>query len=788
MNKHVEVWDDDEDLWGDILYTPTHISDIQDVHDNEKNKSFENEMIIKDINEIVEKTELSGIPLPKNIVPSSLIGGTIRRLGTRKAGVAVMDDWSDDLQLTPAILNGKVVQRSENIDDDDDIFKEIEDWSIKTIKPQTAVQKRLREGLLPRKSVEPSFVAPNDSCEDAFEKDFDIPLDVNHLYIHHPPTKTYSASSVSHATMESDNDDWGDSSLGIRSARGDSRSARASVTSSLSPSMSSITLSEDEGILDGIELSSNTLDLQKRFDTCRQKKMNEPTFKEFQSLKEDFFSDIELDEDHFLDPSKNLNSNVNIISHLLTNDTYNLQKKPQATIKFSAKTSRIPQPIFQSSKINKDISKTPYHGTKPYYGQGKEISKKPSLINFQESDESFHVMSTKRSMPSLQTQHLSPQCTSSDNSRIKSNYCNTYYNQSKTSIENGHSKTYSSASSTSNSRFSKGSDDFSGIINRIPRYASPTNASLARGTVLLNKFQKCTSDGISRDHSPTRIITQPQKFVNFGDGTELDAFDDLPICPAIESKYFQKNHKKEHIKYKDSSNVPLSSNYLKMIEIDRYREKESFKNSTHPMITRQSNLKSKNPMQSFSKIKLKKKIKQMPTLIRNLNSSPIPKVIGQMKYNPQTRIWEGNEIELQKFDLNSASSPRPALISHISDKKDIQVVGDMMFDPLKMCWVKIDPSTEDEKDPFEGIVDLVSNDPFVFSESGKSYKNSLSNSNYLDTQDFVVGEEFDVGPGFVQKQKKEEEYWRKNMQGWIKRGFPNRNHLREIRKIVINEQ
>ncbi|KAG4304690.1 hypothetical protein PORY_001743 [Pneumocystis oryctolagi] len=780
-DRQVEVWDDN-DLWGDVYDYKDDVMDNSVLRDSKEERSFEDEMMAKDIHEVMEKAEKSGIPLPRNITPSALMGGTILRLGTRKAGVAVMDDWGDDLQLTSAILNGKIVGKSATVDDED-VFKEIDDWSTK---PQTAVQKRLREGLLPRKSTEPSFAQQNDTSDDAFEKDFDIPSGMDDFQIHYPSGKIPQVPSMSQTlTLESDNDDWGDSSLGIRSAGGESRSARASVASSLSPSMSSITLSEDEGILDGIELPSAALDLQKRFNTLKQKKMNEYILKDVPPLKEDFFVDIEMDDDLFYDSSKKLNSNVNIIKHMADDDVLNLQRKPQATIKFSSKTSRIPQPIFPSVRTSRDnVSKTPCSGAQAFINQEKMVSKKPSLMNFRNTEDEFHIMSTKRSMPSLQVQHPSPSQYVSDSSRLKSNLYNAYHNQSKTVIENGHSKTHSNTSNMSGPRYSKGSDDFSWMINKVPRYASPTNASLARGATLLNKSQKYAFDKVPQDYSPIKIITRPRKLTNFGDGTELDAFDDLPTCPSMENRYPIKT-RKEQPKYKDISDSQLASAFSKILEIDKYKDRESCKNTVHPVISRQNNLKT--PLQVFpNKIKLKKKNKQMPTLIRNLNSSPIPKVIGQMKYNPQTRIWEGNEIELQKFDLNTTSPPRPALISHISDKKNIQIVGDMMFDPEKMCWIKIYPSKEDENDPFEGIKDLTSDDPFVSFDSGKDSRNSLSNSNYLDTHNFTVGEEFDVGPGFIRKQKEQEENWKKNIQGWIRQGLPNRSHLREIREIVIN--
>lgn len=126
-------------------------------------------------------------------------------------------------------------------------------------------------------------------------------------------------------------------------------------------------------------------------------------------------------------------------------------------------------------------------------------------------------------------------------------------------------------------------------------------------------------------------------------------------------------------------------------------------------------------------------------------------VVGEMTWNPHTLRWEGNESILASFDPPSTSPPnsrpnskagavrpgaRPALITHLtpgtiglasvgdaqsrltgpsnignpskiltSPDKDrystIRIVGDMQFDPQKMCWVSLVP----EEDAFEGMAD-----------------------------------------------------------------------------------
>lgn len=96
-----------------------------------------------------------------------------------------------------------------------------------------------------------------------------------------------------------------------------------------------------------------------------------------------------------------------------------------------------------------------------------------------------------------------------------------------------------------------------------------------------------------------------------------------------------------------------------------------------------------------------------------------------MVWNPATLRWEGNESILRDFDTVVSSSARPALITHYtggsttslaglnspvagaangnngaSSSGTVRIVGDMRFDPEKMCWV----SLVDEDDPFEGML------------------------------------------------------------------------------------
>lgn len=116
------------------------------------------------------------------------------------------------------------------------------------------------------------------------------------------------------------------------------------------------------------------------------------------------------------------------------------------------------------------------------------------------------------------------------------------------------------------------------------------------------------------------------------------------------------------------------------------------------------------------------------------------------------------------------SPPRPALISQISVPRGVQYEGRMVFDPVKMTWLKAarpsnDPRSpseaDEEEDPFAGLDDLKDNESVVGG-------NGVGGVGSQDPEDpAFVGEEFDVGPGFIRRQRDEEAIWRRRVEGWV---------------------
>jgi hypothetical protein len=180
-----------------------------------------------------------------------------------------------------------------------------------------------------------------------------------------------------------------------------------------------------------------------------------------------------------------------------------------------------------------------------------------------------------------------------------------------------------------------------------------------------------------------------------------------------------------------------------------------------------------------------------------------------MYYNPYTFRWEGNENDLAHFDPPASSpstasipshmlrerdnpshyrekentTPRPALITNINNSQNVQVVGGMVFDPQRMCWLKMPSSGtsnkgksedggtmdgfdafDDEEDVFKDVPDLA--DEKKDEEVGGRKSDGASGLK----DDWLVGEEFDVGPEFVRRQREEEERWRRKCEKWVGKG------------------
>jgi hypothetical protein len=180
-----------------------------------------------------------------------------------------------------------------------------------------------------------------------------------------------------------------------------------------------------------------------------------------------------------------------------------------------------------------------------------------------------------------------------------------------------------------------------------------------------------------------------------------------------------------------------------------------------------------------------------------------------MFYNPETFRWEGNETVLNAFERPASSpsvaslppnilrerentTPRPALITNIGATKGFQTVNGMRFDPVNMCWIKEPSNRKSEAhDPLDGFDALDDGDdedvfkdiPDLEDKNGGGGEGGSGGRMSDVKDDWLVGEEFDVGPAFIKRTQDEEQRWKKKLAAWQ----PGKHQRRDSWKWTIRE-
>ena len=355
-----------------------------------------------------------------------------------------------------------------------------------------------------------------------------------------------------------------------------------------------------------------------------------------------------------------------------------------------------------------------------------------------------------------------------------------------------------------------------------------------------------------------RPITKPTKRRNFGDGSELEIFDDLPTSATMESRFVKQPIGKGQPRLRnmlgqslqnpsvssitttmtigtrsDRTETPMPSTPLSPTKHDHVpsfardtaasrNAREQRQASMHvnsrdnlrdapsgPLAPLSTNWRSRlaglsNISQTFRR---KNKEPQKPQLIKPLGDGVNEaKTVKGMHYNPLLFRWEGNENVLTSFDtpiqpaLLTPTSPKPApaLITNVGSlATGVQISGGMIFDPQRMCWLKMAPSQqrdssnpnlrggvgsvqlEEEEDVFAGLDDLREEDEGSRQASLRKVSGDIADRTGAtdettgggDSSDEgfqVVSEEFDVGPEFIRRQRAEEEKWRRKTDRWMR--------------------
>jgi len=321
-----------------------------------------------------------------------------------------------------------------------------------------------------------------------------------------------------------------------------------------------------------------------------------------------------------------------------------------------------------------------------------------------------------------------------------------------------------------------------------------------------------------------RTLTRPARRRNFGDGTELESFDDLPISASAESKFVKnpagrgaprsartrlsQSRVTPPVESPTQSSTPPSTSTLN--PTPRFaRDTNASRNAREQRIA-SLNLKSRDSqsLTSFNsnwktqthhisrispnsapvrsrKPKATTKSMSKPHLIKPIGSGvQESKSLRGMRYNPTTFRWEGNENLVQDFDVATgpkSPKPAPALITNVGTMQNVQAVGGMIFDPHRMCWLRATSGAgnqggvvpEDEDDVFAGLDDLEDKAAGTTGrtsgtlESFNSHPAGDDPSAGETSDEGPITEEFDVGPEFIRRQRAEEEKWRRKVDRWI---------------------
>ncbi|KAH6642527.1 hypothetical protein C7974DRAFT_385600 [Boeremia exigua] len=807
-------------------------------------------------NKAIFSAKQAGIPIPTSVPASALMGGSIKRLGKPRSSkrVELDEDWGNDLEL-PDPARGELKLRAPmpHTPDDHDDFGD--DWGEGSLGIRFAGTRRDPRG---GRSSSASAMSPSmGSCMTLESEDDDLtglllpvePMDFSarlarlkaaeqppapspfagHQHREPPPTSVPAAVPAEDVPVpaeesvhqEPPEDDFeADFDLPANFpplALTHPHAHSPAVTPFTSPPLES-------------EAASSPVPLSTPADE-----------------EEDFMDGLDFGAGEVLDPRKlTLNRNI-VVKKTASKPATPPAARPTASITFTDKPSsgsRIPRPLPTSTARTR---LTPVYES----GAAMPVSTRPMPTTT-----SAQYLKAKRSAPMLRSSNFQPTPRSSapflpaGNSTAQSHH-----------VTNRNSQPHLRRDSDPRRPLS-------------PSMRSHSRMSLT-GQMDLQTPNRATSrrdqapSALGRHPPPPKKLTKPSRKRNFGDGHELDLFDDLPTSVVKEKQYektprnsasnktLRSQNSTSRLPMPDRMTTPLPpqtpKSPPKTDNTPRFaRDTASSRNAreqrlagtrsrgegpilppTRP-VSWQAQVAARSPHTSPTALR-KKGTGSKPQLIRQM-TQPFTQTEKGMVYNPSMQRWEGNEDVLVSFSqpnnstttlaLTTASTPtfappgmshgrahdrsqsmshnllssihsrnlsaprlmkvpsnpapapsppRPALISQISAPRGVQYDGRMVFDPVKMTWLKAPRHStgpqspmsvgegDEEEDPFAGLDDLKDNESVV---GGNNYGGGAGGATNADDPTFV-GEEFDVGPSFIRRQREEEAVWRRKVEGWV---------------------
>ncbi|CCE79443.1 Piso0_001505 [Millerozyma farinosa CBS 7064] len=189
-------------------------------------------------------------------------------------------------------------------------------------------------------------------------------------------------------------------------------------------------------------------------------------------------------------------------------------------------------------------------------------------------------------------------------------------------------------------------------------------------------------------------------------------------------------------------------------------------------------------------------------LIRYLNEEPITVLNNKhMKYNPKSKNWEGNDIDLVKFETMPASKPSFIPYENFNtNTQGVKIQGNMVYDPESLKWVNL--NREDEEDIFQDVPDLqtdkryLSAGPNKLGNRGASTFTQRTESTSSSHSDSTSVNEFYLPSKLIDRFHKEEVKYHRKLGYWFQKNetydlssdHHNKSYYWEIRKMVIDNE
>ena len=469
------------------------------------------------------------------------------------AAMAGVESWDDDLELQGDLFTHSVSTVQTSMSSRLSIHSESnagdEDWQVllepnDEISTMNAISSAKQVGIPIPQNVSSSALLggtikrlgktkPQHIIEDDWGDDIELPVSKSEALILKPkPSPVAARVPTTPGEIDDDFEEWAEGSLGIRFAgtRRETKDRSCSV-SLMSPSMNScMTAESEEDDMTGLVLPTGPVDfaaaLQKkkdaepeqpeqpetaaetRADACRT--VPEPA----EAAKDDFFADIEIGAGDVFDTKKlTLNRNVKqkpakmTVPPLRTATTLTFTDKPT--------TTRIPRPV-NASKASR---------LEPVFEAGATASSKGPRRP-EPTTTSAQLLRSKRSLPQLRNQP--PPASKAPPVPFL-----------PAGIANAQSRNINARPHFSVHHNVRRDSDPHRPQSPPPRPFSRLSTAFVPDTPTRSRRADVAPAALAREAAAKKTVTRPTRRRNFGDGTELEVFDDLPTSATKESKFIK---------------------------------------------------------------------------------------------------------------------------------------------------------------------------------------------------------------------------------------------------------